>query len=538
MLPSAVPREFLFFKEGEMSDNTDHEVVKIFDTTLRDGEQSPGASMNIEEKVVISRQLEKLGVDVIEAGFAASSDGDFESVDRVSREVKRPMVVSLARAQEGDIKRALKAVERAQHPGIHIFIATSDIHMKHKLRMSRSEVLDAAAWAVSYAKRHIDYIEFSAEDASRSDWDFLVEVFGEAIRAGAKTLNVPDTTGYAIPSEFGSLVRYLVEKTENASQVTWSAHCHNDLGLAVANSLAAVANGARQVECTINGIGERAGNTSLEEVVMALKTRKSLFGVDTHVATDQIYPTSRLLSQITGIPIPINKPVVGDNAFAHEAGIHQDGVLKQKLTYEIMTPESVGIPGNRLVMGKHSGRHAFGERLKELGFNLEKADMNRAFLRFKELADKKKEVYDEDIEAIVAEEILRIPGQPDRYELLYLNVNSSSNGVPSATVKLRVDSQECSDHATGDGVVDACYKGIAKITGTRATLVRYSVNAITGGADAQGEVSCLLEDGGIRVSGKGAHTDIIMASALAYINALNKLEYRKQYRQLVAREGP
>ncbi len=522
-----------------MSDETtDHGIVKIFDTTLRDGEQSPGASMNVEEKVVIARQLEKLSVDVIEAGFAASSDGDFDSVERVSKEVKQPIVVSLARAQEGDIKRALKAVEHAKHPGIHIFIATSDIHMKHKLRMSRSEVLDAAAWAVGYAKKHIDYIEFSAEDASRSDWDFLVEVFGETIRAGAKTLNIPDTTGYAIPSEFGSLVRSLIEKTENANQVTWSAHCHNDLGLAVANSLAAVANGVRQVECTVNGIGERAGNTSLEEVVMALKTRKSLFGVDTHVATDQIYPTSRLLSQITGIPIPINKPIVGDNAFAHEAGIHQDGVLKQKLTYEIMTPESIGIPGNRLVMGKHSGRHAFGERLKELGFNLDKTDMNRAFLRFKELADKKKEVYDEDIEAIVAEEILRIPGQPDRYELLYLNVNSSSNGVPSATVKIRVDSQECSDHATGDGVVDACYKVIAKITGTRTTLVRYSVNAITGGADAQGEVSCLLEDGGIRVSGKGAHTDIIMASALAYINALNKLEYRKHYRQLVVRGGP
>ena len=513
-------------------------IVKIFDTTLRDGEQSPGASMNVEEKVVIARQLEKLGVDVIEAGFAASSEGDFESVARVTKEVKHPMVVSLARAQEGDIKKALKAVEQAKRPGIHIFIATSDIHMKHKLRMSRNEVLDAAAWAVSYARKHIDYIEFSAEDASRSDWDFLAQVFSEAIRAGAKTLNVPDTTGYAIPSEFGTLVRYLVEKTEGSDRVTWSAHCHNDLGLAVANSLAAVANGARQVECTINGIGERAGNTSLEEVVMAIKTRKSLFGVDTHVATEQIYPTSRLVSQITGIPIPINKPIVGDNAFAHEAGIHQDGVLKQKLTYEIMTPESVGISGNRLVMGKHSGRHAFSERLKELGFNLNKVDMDRAFTRFKELADKKKEVYDEDIEAIVAEEILRLPGQPDRYELLYLNVNSSSHAIPSATVRMRVDGQECVDHSTGDGVVDACYKVIAKITGSRCHLVRYSVKAITGGADAQGEVSCLLEDAGLRVSGQGAHTDIIMASALAYMNALNKLEYRKHYRQMVAKEGP
>jgi 2-isopropylmalate synthase len=516
----------------------DGAVVKIFDTTLRDGEQSPGASMNVEEKVLVARQLEKLGVDVIEAGFAASSDGDFASVVRVCKEVKRPMVLSLARAQEGDIKRALRAVEHAKHPGIHIFIATSDIHMKHKLRMTRVEVLDAAAWAINHAKKHIDYIEFSAEDASRSDWDFLVEIFGEVIRAGAKTINVPDTTGYAIPSEFGSLVRYLIEKTEGSDRVTWSAHCHNDLGLAVANSLAAVANGARQVECTINGIGERAGNTSLEEVVMALKTRKSLFNVDTNIATEQIYPTSRLLSQITGIPIPINKPIVGDNAFAHEAGIHQDGVLKQKLTYEIMTPESVGIPGNRLVMGKHSGRHAFSERLKELGFNLNKVDMNRAFQRFKDLADKKKEVYDEDIEAIIAEEILRLPGQPDRFELVYLNVNSSSNAIPSATVKMRVDGQECAEHGTGDGVVDACYKVIAKIVASRARLVRYSVKAITGGADAQGEVSCLIEDGGIQVSGQGAHTDIIMASALAYLNALNKLDYRKHYRQLVAREGP
>lgn len=521
-----------------MSEAVKNNVVKIFDTTLRDGEQSPGASMNVEEKLLIARQLEKLGVDVIEAGFAASSEGDFESVARVSKEVKRSMVVSLARAQEGDMKKALKAVDSAKHPGIHIFIATSDIHMKHKLRMSRNEVLDAAAWAVGYAKKHIDYIEFSAEDASRSEWDFLVQVFGEVIRAGAKTLNIPDTTGYAIPSEFGGLVRYLIDKTENSDRVTWSAHCHNDLGLAVANSLAAVANGARQVECTVNGIGERAGNTSLEEVVMAIKTRKDLFGLETNVVTEQIYPTSRLLSQITGIAIPINKPIVGDNAFAHEAGIHQDGVLKQKITYEIMTPESIGIPGNRLVMGKHSGRHAFSQRLKALGLNLNDVDMNRAFLRFKELADKKKEVYDEDIEAIVAEEILRLPGRPDRYELLYLNVNSSSSAIPSATVRMRVDGQECMDHATGDGVVDACYKVIAKITGSRSQLVRYSVKAITGGADAQGEVSCLIEDGGIRVSGQGAHTDIIMASALAYINALNKLEDRKHYRQMVERHGP
>jgi 2-isopropylmalate synthase len=521
-----------------MSQKGADNIVSIFDTTLRDGEQSPGASMTVEQKVVIARQLEKLGVDVIEAGFAASSEGDFDAVARVCKEVKRPRVLSLARSQEGDITRALKAVEHASNPGIHVFIATSDIHLKHKLRMSREEVLEAAVKAVSFAKQHIDYIEFSAEDASRSDPDFLIQVFREVIRAGACTINVPDTTGYAIPTEFGALMANLIERTAGGDRVTWSAHCHNDLGLAVANSLAAVHNGARQIECTINGIGERAGNTSLEEVVMALRTRKNYLDLDTGITTEQIYPTSRLVSQVTGIPVPINKPIVGDNAFAHEAGIHQDGVLKHKQTYEIMTPESIGITGNRLVMGKHSGRHAFDERLKHLGFNLSKDDMNRAFLRFKELADKKKNVYDEDIEAIVAEEILRVPGQPDRYELLYLNVNSSSEGIPAATIKMRVNGQEQMDYASGDGAVDACYKVITKLTGSQSQLVRYTVSAITGGTDAQGEVSCIIEDGGFRVSGQGAHTDIIMASALAYINALNKLEGRKRYRQLVERDGP
>ncbi|HUR70615.1 MAG TPA: 2-isopropylmalate synthase [Candidatus Limnocylindrales bacterium] len=513
-------------------------VVQIFDTTLRDGEQSPGASMTVEQKLVIARQLEKLGVDVIEAGFAASSDGDFESVRRVALEVSEPRVVSLARAQESDISRALKAVEGAKKPGIHTFIATSDIHLKHKLRMTREQVVEAAVKAVTYAKQFTDYVEFSAEDASRSDPEFLLQIFREVIRAGAKTLNVPDTTGYAIPSEFGALIANLIERTAGGDRVIWSAHCHNDLGLAVANSLAAVHNGARQIECTINGIGERAGNTSLEEVVMALRTRKNYLDLDTNIHSEQLYPTSRLLSQVVGIPIPINKPIVGDNAFAHEAGIHQDGVLKHKQTYEIMTPESIGIPGNRLVMGKHSGRHAFDERLKHLGFNLSKEDMNRAFVRFKELADKKKNVYDEDIEAIVAEEVLRMPGRPDKFEFLYMSVNSSSDGVPTATIKMRVDGAEKMDHASGDGVVDACYKVITKITDSQSQLVRYSVNAITGGTDAQGEVACLIDDGGIRVSGQGSHTDIIMASALAYINALNKLEERKRYRQVVEKEGP
>src|SRR5436309_1788960 len=512
--------------------------VQIFDTTLRDGEQSPGATMNVEEKLAIARQLEHLGVDVIEAGFAASSEGDFEAVRRVAEAASRPIVLPLARTREQDVDRALRAVERAKRPGIHIFIATSDIHLKHKLMMSRKDVLDAAVWAVTRAKKHLDYVEFSAEDASRSDPEYLLEVSSAVIEAGARTINVPDTTGYALPEEYGALFRSLHERVPGADRVIWSAHCHNDLGMAVANSLAAVQNGVRQVECTVNGIGERAGNTSMEEVVMAIKTRADRIGVDTGIVTEQIYPTSRLLAQITGIPIPINKPIVGDNAFAHEAGIHQDGVLKHKQTYEIMTPESIGILGNRLVMGKHSGRYAFDERLKHLGFNLTKDDMNRAFLRFKELADKKKNVYDEDIESIVGEEILRVPGQSDRYELLYLNVNSSSDGIPAATVRMRVDGQERTEHASGDGAVDACYKVITKITGSHSQLVRYTVNAITGGTDAQGEVSCIIEDSGIRVSGQGAHTDIIMASALAYIKALNKIEGRKHYRQLVDREGP
>src|SRR5919109_4200727 len=446
-----------------MSEKIAENIVRIFDTTLRDGEQSPGASMTVEQKVVIARQLEKLGVDVIEAGFAASSEGDFDSVVRVCKEVTRPQVLSLARSQEGDINRALKAVEHAKNPGIHVFIATSDIHLKHKLRMSREQVLEAAVKAVRYAKKHIDYIEFSAEDASRSDPDFLIQVFREVIRAGANTINVPDTTGYAIPSEFGSLISNLIERTAGADRVTWSAHCHNDLGLAVANSLAAVHNGARQIECTINGIGERAGNTSLEEVVMALRTRNNYLDLDTNVTSEQLYPTSRLVSQVTGIAIPINKPIVGDNAFAHEAGIHQDGVLKYKQTYEIMTPETVGLDSNRLVLGKHSGRHAFVARLRELGLDLTDVDMNRAFERFKALADAKKNVYDEDIEAVVAEEVLRIAGRQDKFELLYMNVHSSSDGIPSATVTMRVDDGEVTEHASGDGVVDACYQVITKI---------------------------------------------------------------------------
>jgi 2-isopropylmalate synthase len=526
------------FGDSEEGGLMERQIVKIFDTTLRDGEQSPGATMNIEEKVMVARQLEKLNVDVIEAGFAASSDGDFESVQRVSELVTSPIVLSLARTKEADVVRAIKAVEKAKHPGLHIFIATSDIHLKHKLMMSRQEALDAAVWAVSYAKKYLDYIEFSAEDASRTDLQYLVQIFGETIKVGAVTINVPDTVGYAVLHQYGALFKFLRENVPGGKTVTWSAHCHNDLGLAVANSLAAIENGARQVECTINGIGERAGNTSMEEVVMALKTREDVFAsVKTNIVTEQIYPASQLLAQITGLSVPQNKPIVGANAFAHEAGIHQDGVLKYKLTYEIMQPHDIGLDSNKLVLGKHSGRHAFIDRLKQLGIDYTGTDMNKAFERFKTLADKKKNVYDEDLLAIVTEETVRLP---DKYELVYLNVTSSSMAVPHATVKMRVDGQEFLDNASGDGMVDACYKVIAKIAGIEPKLERYSVKSITGGTDAQGEVSCMIRENGTSVNGQGSHTDIIMASALAFINALNKLAHRERYGHQAGlhREGP
>jgi 2-isopropylmalate synthase len=513
----------------------DQNTVQIFDTTLRDGEQSPGATMNVEEKVVIARQLEKLGVDVIEAGFAVSSPGDFDSVARVAVAVTQPIVLSLARTREADIRQAIKSVEKAKHPGIHIFIATSDLHLQRKLMMSRQEVIDAACWAVELAKKHVDYIEFSAEDASRSDHQYLAKVFSEVIKCGALTLNVPDTTGYAVPDEFGALFRRLIRDTEGGDRVRWSVHCHNDLGMAVANSLAAVRNGARQVECTINGIGERAGNTSLEEVVMAINTRHDFFGLRTNIVTEQIYPASRLLAQVTGLTVPANKPIVGDNAFAHEAGIHQDGVLKDKQTYEIMRPESVGISSNKLVLGKHSGRHAFAERLKQLGIDLYEVDMNKAFERFKVLADLKKNVYDEDLMAIVTQEVVRAP---DRFELLELNVTASSKALPHASVRLRVDGETREDEGDGDGMVDACYKVISKITGIAPKLERYAVKAITGGTDALGEVSCLISQDGVNATGQGAHTDIIQASALAFVNALNKLRHRQSRYREVPDQGP
>ncbi|HEY2774068.1 MAG TPA: 2-isopropylmalate synthase [Candidatus Binatia bacterium] len=504
-----------------MSDQNDW--VRIFDTTLRDGEQSPGCTMNVDEKLVIARQLEALGVDVIEAGFAAASPGDFDAVRAVASSVRGPVVLSLARPREGDIDSALEAVDCAENPGIHIFIATSDLHLEHKLNMSRQEVVDAAVWAVERAKRHVDYIEFSAEDASRSDIDYLVTVFGEVIRAGAVVCNVPDTTGYAVPAQLRDLFRTLRTRTPGGDRVIWSTHNHNDLGLAVANSLGAIEGGARQVECTINGIGERAGNTSMEEVVMALDTRRDHFGVTTRVKTKHIYPASQALSKTIGVAIAPTKPVVGANAFAHEAGIHQDGVMKNKLTYEIMRPESVGRLSNSIVLGKHSGRHAFVDRLRELGIDLGRVDVNDAFARFKDLADKKKDVFDEDLYAICADDSI----DEGRFELRNVEVASTLHGGPRATVEVSVAGVVRRCTAEGDGIVDACYRAIKDATGIDPKLESYQVKGITGGTDAIGDVSCFVREDGVGVRGHGAHTDVVMASALAFIDALNRLEARR-----------
>ncbi len=499
--------------------------IVIFDTTLRDGEQSPGAAMNMAEKVRIAQQLEKLGVDVIEAGFPISSPGDFEAVKTIAGVITHSEVAALARANPQDIDRAWEAIKEAKFPRLHTFISTSDIHLKHQLKKSKEEVIRIAAQSVERAKKYTPNVEFSAMDATRSEVKFLAAAVEAAIQAGATTINIPDTVGYAIPSEFGGLIQTLRQTIKGIEKVTLSVHCHNDLGLAVANSLAAIQNGVRQVECTINGIGERAGNTSLEEVVMTIRTRKDLFPFYTQIVSKHIFATSRLVSKITGMVVQPNKAVVGSNAFAHESGIHQDGVLKKKQTYEIMTPESVGIPKSSLVLGKLSGRHAFKERLKELGFWLSEKDLELAFTRFKELADKKREIYDEDIESIVAEEILRMP---DRFKLVYLNVVAGNITVPTATVKMEVDGKIIQEAGFGDGPVDATFKTIKKITRTRSKLLQFAVSAITGGTEAQGEVTVRLEEKGRTVIGQGADTDVMVASAKAYINALNKLEYRKK----------
>lgn len=499
-------------------------TIRIFDTTLRDGEQSPGASMNVDEKIQVARQLVRLGVDIIEAGFPVASPGDFEAVYRIASEIDGVIIAGLARAVDRDIESAGEALKPARSKRIHTFIATSDIHLQYKLRMSREDVLESAQRAVKKARGYTDDVEFSAEDATRSDWDYLCKVVEVAINAGANTINIPDTVGYTVPQEFGELIEYLMNNVPNIDKAIVSVHCHNDLGLAVANSLTAILKGAGQVECTINGIGERAGNASLEEIVMALKTRPRFFNADTKIITQEIYKTSRLVSKITGMAVQPNKAIVGANAFAHEAGIHQDGFLKERSTYEIMRPEDVGIPQSKLVLGKHSGRHAFSERLKELGYELDEKELNSAFERFKHLADQKKYIFDEDIETLVSEEVSKTF---ETYALIDLSVTSGMNQKPMATVTLRVGEDEVTKTEYGDGPVDATYKAIAGITNTESNLLKFEVKSITGGTDALGEVMVSLEEHGRTVRGYGADTDIIVASAKAYINALNKLATRR-----------
>ena len=499
----------------------------IFDTTLRDGEQSPGASMTREEKVRIAKALERLKVDIIEAGFPAASQGDFESVQAVARAVKDSVVCGLARALDKDIDRAGEALKDACRSRIHTFIATSPIHMKAKLNMMPDQVVEHAVRAVKRARQHTDNVEFSPEDAGRSEEDFLCRILEAVIDAGARTLNIPDTVGYAMPEQFGRLIARLRERIPNADQAIFSVHCHNDLGLAVANSLSAVMNGARQVECTINGLGERAGNAALEEVVMAVKTRKDFFPCHTDIDTREIVPCSKLVSSITGFPVQPNKAIVGANAFAHESGIHQDGVLKSRETYEIMQAEEVGWSANRMVLGKHSGRNAFRTRMAELGTEFKtEAELNDVFTRFKQLADKKHDIFDEDLQSLLNEADAEST-EDEFVKLMALQVCSATGEIPNAQVTLRVDKEERTGNATGGGAVDASLKAIESLVHTEASLTLYSVNNITSGTDAQGEVTVRLEKGGRIVNGQGADTDIVIASAKAYINAVNKLLARQ-----------
>jgi 2-isopropylmalate synthase len=494
----------------------------IFDTTLRDGEQSPGASMTRDEKVRIAKALEKLRVDVIEAGFPIASQGDFESVKAVAETIRDSTVCGLARALDKDIDRAGEALRNANSGRIHTFIATSPIHMEKKLKMSPDQVVQQAVHAVRRARQYTDDVEFSPEDAGRSEIDFLCRVLEAVIDAGARTLNIPDTVGYAVPHQFGSLISQLRERIPNADKAVFSVHCHNDLGLAVANSLAAVRNGARQVECTINGLGERAGNAALEEIVMAVRTRQDLFECDSGLDTTQIVACSRLVSGITGFAVQPNKAIVGANAFAHESGIHQDGVLKHRETYEIMRAQDVGWTHNRMVLGKHSGRNAFRVRLGELGVSFDsEEELNAAFSRFKDLADKKHEIFDEDLQALVTDATLDAANE--RVKLVSMKVCSETGETPRAEVVLSVDGDEEPGVSIGAGPVDATFRAIESIVNSGTTLKLYSVNAITSGTDAQGEVTVRLERGGHIVNGAGADTDVVIASAKAYINAVNKI---------------
>ncbi|MBI4192240.1 MAG: 2-isopropylmalate synthase [Betaproteobacteria bacterium] len=499
------------------------EKLIIFDTTMRDGEQSPGASMTKDEKLRIARQLERMRVDVIEAGFPAASDGDFDAVRAVAAIIKDSTVCGLARANEQDVRRCGEAVKGAKSPRVHTFIATSPIHMEKKLRMEPSQVIEQAVKAVKWACEYTDNVEFTPEDAGRSDMDFLCRVIERVIKAGATTINIADTVGYTLPEHFGGLIRSLRERIPNSDKAVWSAHCHNDLGLAVANSLSAVLNGARQIECTINGLGERAGNASLEEIVMAVRTRQDVFPCDTNIDTTHIVPASRLVSGITGFAVQPNKAIVGANAFAHEAGIHQDGVLKSRDTYEIMRAQDVGWISNKLVLGKHSGRNAFKVRLAELGIELPSEEaLNVAFKRFKDLADKKHEIFDEDLQALISEEASENL-ENDYYHLISLTAHSETGEPPFAKVVVSEDGREKPAQAKGSGPVDASFKAIESIVKSGAELLLYSVNNITSGTDSQGEVTVRLSKGGRIVNGQGADTDIVVASAKAYINALNKL---------------
>ncbi len=524
------------------------ETVVIFDTTLRDGEQSPGATLNVDEKLEIARQLSRLGVDICEAGFPIASPGDFDAVRRIAEEVGplmdgrksgQPMVIAgLARASKQDIQRAYDAVKVAPRHRIHTFLATSDIHLEHKLKMDREECIEQVIESVTFARSLCDDVEFSPEDAGRSDPDFLVQVLTEAIKAGATTLNIPDTVGYVAPEEYGRLIAYLIEKTPGSDKVIWSTHCHNDLGLATANTLAGVQGGARQVEVTINGIGERAGNTSLEEVAMAIQTRPNFFNFNTNIDTTQITRTSRMVSAYTGMVVQPNKAIVGANAFAHEAGIHQDGMLKNQLTYEIMRPETVGLHASTLVLGKHSGRHAFRVRLEDMGYgDLDKEELNQAFKRFKRLADKKKVVTDADIEAIIADEIYQ---PPEIWKLNHIQVSCGDHSIPTVSVSLTgPDGEIYKDAALGTGPVDAAYQAMNRIIGEAPKLTEFSINAVTEGLDAQAEATIRIQprngDSSYALnpqtsqhyartfSGHGASTDIVVASARAYLSALNKM---------------
>jgi len=495
--------------------------VIIFDTTLRDGEQAAGGTLNIQEKLEIARQLERLGVDVIEAGFPINGQSDFEAVSLVAKEIRTPTICALARAVPADIDCAWEAIKEAEHPRIHTFLSASDIHMAHQLRKNRDEILQMSREMVARAKKYTDDIEFSPMDASRAEPEYIYQILEAVINAGATTVNIPDTVGYAIPGEFGSLIEGIFKNVPNIDQAVVSVHCHNDLGLAVANSLESLRRGARQVECTINGIGERAGNASLEEVIMAVKTRSDFFNLTTNIKTTQIYKTSRLVSELTGFSVQPNKAIIGANAFRHESGIHQDGVIKMPITYEIMDPRTVGIPASSLVLGKLSGRHAFKERLAELGYSLSEEDFNRAFSAFKELADKKKGIADRDIESLIAQELRTVS---ETYHLDRIQVSCGDRGIPTAAVKLATsDGRVLADAALGTGPVDAVCKAINRLVGVPNVLTEFSVKSVTEGIDAIGEVLIRIESGGRTYTGRGADTDIIVASAKAYMNALNRL---------------